>query len=96
MLDNGYTIITIIITMLFSPSTSQSSDTAFGITFRKPDGCERKNCTLYWAMGPNNENSMYLDIYMEGDIAGGWMALGFSKNQLMVCNIENGDYSYNY
>ncbi len=47
-------------------------------------------------MGPNNENSMYLDIYMEGDIAGGWMALGFSKNQLMVCNIENGDYSYNY
>ena len=51
--------------------------------FRTPDGCERDDCSLYWAMGPNNEKSDYLDVYMEGDV-NGWMALGFSNDRSMV------------
>ena len=34
-------------------------------------------------MGPNTANSDYLDVYMEGTAAG-WMAVGFSENQIMV------------
>ena len=34
-------------------------------------------------MGPNNEDSKYLDVYMEGTAAG-WIAVGFSENQIMV------------
>ena len=34
-------------------------------------------------MGPNTANPQYLDVYMEG-IAFGWMAIGFSDNQMMV------------
>ena len=55
----------------------------FPITFRVPDGCDREDCTFYWAMGPNSANSNYLDIYMEGTTEG-WMALGFSDDKIMV------------
>ena len=61
----------------------QDADSAFPIVFRRPDGCERADCSVYWAMGPNTDNSDCLDVYMEGDVTG-WMALGFSENQQMV------------
>ena len=37
-------------------------------------------------MGPNTDNSNYLDVYMEGT-AEGWMAVGFSENRMMVSSI---------
>ena len=55
----------------------------FPMTFRVPDGCDREDCTFYWAMGPNSANSNYLDIYMEGTTEG-WMAVGFSDDKIMV------------
>ena len=42
-------------------------------------------------MGPNTANPQYLDVYMEGT-ADGWMAVGFSDDQIMVnsnCFIHN-------
>ena len=62
----------------------QSALSSFPIIFRTPTDCVRDvNCTFYWAMGPNTANSDYLDVYMEGTAAG-WMAVGFSENQIMV------------
>ena len=34
-------------------------------------------------MAPNLDDSDFLDIYMEGSIKG-WIAVGFSRNKLMV------------
>lgn len=59
--------------------------------FGTPEGCERTECTYYWAMGPNNENPSYLDIYMEGDVSG-WLAVGFSENKLMVIRVMINHY----
>lgn len=66
----------------------------FPIIFGEPEGCIRDvNCSFYWAMGPNNENPNFLDIYLEGDV-GGWLAVGFSKNQLMVCCYSLCNHNY--
>ena len=69
----------------------QTASSLFPIVFRAPNNCEREQCTFYWAMGPNTANPQYLDVYMEGTAAG-WMAVGFSDDQMMVnsnCFIQN-------
>ena len=69
----------------------QTASSSFPIVFRAPNNCEREQCTFYWAMGPNTANPQYLDVYMEGN-ATGWMAVGFSDDQMMVnsnCFIPN-------
>ena len=59
-------------------------DKDYNLEVGLPTGCAKDNCTYYVAMGPNVENSEYLDVYLRGT-AEGWVAVGFSLNQMMVC-----------
>lgn len=60
--------------------------------FSEPNGCDRADCDYYWAMGPNNEYSSYVDIYLEENI-NGWIAAGFSQNRQMVWVLTHALYS---
>ena len=57
-----------------------------------PNGCltDKDDCEYYLRMGPNSENSNYVDIHLEGTLDGGigWIAVGFSLDQLMVSECE--------
>ena len=59
-------------------------DEDYKLEFGLPLGCAKDNCDYYVAMGPNAEDSEFLDVYLQGT-AEGWVAVGFSHNQQMVC-----------
>lgn len=64
-------------------NSNQIAESEFPLTFKYPAGCDKDECSWYFAMGPNTFNEDFLDIYMEAS-AGGWVAVGFSLNQEMV------------
>ena len=59
-------------------------DQDYAIEFGIPPGCMKEDCAYYVAMGPNAEDSDFLDVYLRGT-AEGWVAVGFSHDQRMVC-----------
>ena len=56
----------------------------YNIEVGLPPGCTKDNCMYYVAMGPNAEDGEFLDVYLQGTVEG-WVAVGFSLDQMMVC-----------
>ncbi len=51
--------------------------------FGLPEGCSGSACNYYVGLNVNQDNSSYLDVYLDG-VANGWVAIGFSQDQQMV------------
>lgn len=52
------------------------------------EGTDGSRCDAFLRMAPNEDNSSFIDFYLEGSLKA-WVAVGFSENKNMVC-----DYMY--
>lgn len=77
-----YTTFLVVLSMFTS---LYKQDMVYTHKYGIPLECEGDACIYYVAVGPNADNADYLDVHLRGT-ASGWIAIGFSQDQLMVCN----------
>lgn len=81
--NHGIHIVRVFLFSWFHFPIYKNASSVFPLTFSRPEGCERRSCDYHVAMGVNEYDVNYLDIYMEAN-AQGWVAIGFSLDIPMV------------